>query len=151
MPSTRVFLLSIMLALGSLSYCLGQKGCQRPYTAWNEAYALQILTDCAWSKQMALGSPVYTRDRIAVSGKQPVEIIVDRKVSIDKRPVKGVRIYGLDRGTGQAGEKEIIHAYTLRLFSALPVRQAFVRVFQIENDYENIPEEQQKRLDVMFN
>ncbi len=145
MPSPQILLLSTTLVLASFSHCLGQKGCQKPYTTWNEAHALKILTDSAWSKQMALGSPAYASEREArVEG-------TDKGFSIGDDITLKDNTRGLDRGMGRAGEKEIIHAYTLRLFSALPVRQAFVRLFQIRNNYESMPKEQQQRLDVMFN
>jgi len=111
---------------------------------WDEAHASQILTESAWAKQMALGSPVSASDRGSrVEG-------TDKGFTIgDDRTLSG-NSRGMDRGMGRAGEKDIIHSYTVRLFSALPIRQAFVRLFQIKNNYEKMPSQQRSRLDAQF-
>jgi len=127
------------------SFSVGQKGCQKPYQKWDEAYALKILTNSAWSKQMAIGRAFSAAERIGrVEG-------TDKGYTIgDNAAVASKNAQGMDRGVGVAGEKEIIHSYTVRLFSAVPIREAFVRLFQIRNKYDQMPDGQRKQLDVEF-
>lgn len=49
-----------------------------------------------------------------------------------------------------AGEMEIYNAYTVRLFTALPVRQAYVRMMQIMNNYDSLSEAEQATFDKRF-
>ncbi len=143
MQFSRIVLLLIVLALdGSSSFA--QKGCQKPFKKWDEAYALKILTNSAWSKQMAIGSEFSAADRLRrVEG-------TDKGLAIGSNTSLAGNTRGLDRGVGVAGEKEIIHSYNVRLFSAMPIREAFVRLFQIRNKYDQMPDGQRKQLDVEF-
>ncbi|RPJ51348.1 MAG: hypothetical protein EHM23_34225 [Acidobacteria bacterium] len=143
MQISRIVLLFIVSALcGSFSFA--QKGCQKPFEKWDEAYALKILTNSAWSKQMALGREFSAADRLGqVEG-------TDKGMAIGSDTSLSGNTRGLDRGTGVAGEKEIIHSYTVRLFSAMPIREAFVRLFQIRNNYDQMPDGQRKQLDTEF-
>ncbi len=144
MPYIRLITLSTIMALAFFCQAYAQKGCQESFTKWNEDQAVKILTESAWAKQMALGSPAYASERQArVEG-------TDKGFTIgDDRTLSG-NSRGMDRGMGRAGEKDLIHSYTVRLFSALPIRQAFVRLFQIKNNYEKMPSEQRSRLDAQF-
>lgn len=49
-------------------------------------------------------------------------------------------------GTGVAGEKELYDTYSVRFFSALPIRQAYVRLLQLTTA-QNRTEEQKQGLD----
>jgi len=143
MHFSRLVWLSIVFALAGGS-SFAQKGCQEPFKKWNEAHALKVLTESAWSKQMALGSPVYASQRL-----QKVEG-TDKGFTIGDDGTLSSNTRGMDRGMGRAGEKDIVHSYTVRLFSAIPIRQAFVRLFQIKNNYDLMPDAQRKRLDAQF-
>jgi len=143
MQFSRIVLLLIVLALDG-SFSFAQKGCQKPFKKWDEAYALKILTNSAWSKQMAIGSEFSAADRLRrVEG-------TDKGLAIGSNTSLAGNTRGLDRGVGVAGEKEIIHSYNVRLFSAMPIREAFVRLFQIRNKYDQMPDGQRKQLDVEF-
>lgn len=48
------------------------------------------------------------------------------------------------------GEMEVYHTYTVRLFSALPVRQAYVRMFQLMNKYDELSKEDKQAFDQKF-
>ncbi len=47
-------------------------------------------------------------------------------------------------GDSTLGQNEIHNYFTVRLFSALPIREAYYRILQIMNHYEEMPEQQQK-------
>lgn len=54
------------------------------------------------------------------------------------------------KDSGISGEKEIYISYTIRFFSALPVRQAYVRMMQIINDYDKMDSGQRSQFDQRF-
>jgi len=49
-----------------------------------------------------------------------------------------------------AGETELAHSYTVRLFTALPVRQAYVRMFQLMNRYDAMAPAEKAEFDGNF-
>jgi hypothetical protein len=51
-------------------------------------------------------------------------------------------------GSGIQGEKEIYSTFFVRLLSAEPVRQAFARIRQIHMGYDELSEEEKKRVDL---
>lgn len=55
------------------------------------------------------------------------------------------------QGPGIEGEKEIHNSFTVRLFSALPVREAYVRMLQIMNNYDSLPAERREAFDSRVN
>lgn len=119
--------------------------CDKPYSKWNKDFVAKLLTDSSWSRPFALGrvlSQTESDDRVAQTHSP------DREQS--RNPVRIAPAARLDRGPGIAGEKEIVEAYTVRLFSALPIRQGFIRQFQIANKYEQMPAEEKARLDGQF-
>ncbi len=50
-------------------------------------------------------------------------------------------------GSGESGEKEIFNTFFIRFISAKPVREALVRIQQIEYGYENLSDGDQQRFD----
>ncbi len=80
----------------------GEDACSKSYTKWTEEYSRKVLANSPWSKPFVLA-----RVHSQAEGYEREDVVEDPN----------------------AGEKEIYNAYTLRLFSALPVRQAFVRMF----------------------
>lgn len=54
------------------------------------------------------------------------------------------------RGPGTAGEKELFYQFTVRLFSARPVREAYVRMMQILNKYDQMAPEQKQEFNARF-
>jgi hypothetical protein len=53
---------------------------------------------------------------------------------------------GTDR-LGDAGKSEVYSSVTVRLFSALPVRQAYVRIMQLMNNYDAKSDEEKAAID----
>jgi hypothetical protein len=131
------------VVLGCVS-AFGEDACSKSYTKWNENYSRKVLTDSPWSKPFILA-----RVHSQAEGYQREDIVHDPNAGARSLTEKD-RNWGIDRGHGVGGEKEIYDAYTLRLFSALPVRQAFVRMFQIVNHYEKMPPRQKQELDQKF-
>jgi len=54
------------------------------------------------------------------------------------------------KDSGLQGEKEIYNKFTVRFFSALPVRQAYVRMMQLLNKYDEMAAEQRAEFDSKF-
>jgi hypothetical protein len=54
------------------------------------------------------------------------------------------------KDSGLQGEKEIYNKFTVRFFSALPVRQAYVRMMQLLNKYDEMAPEQRSEFDSRF-
>jgi hypothetical protein len=54
------------------------------------------------------------------------------------------------KDSGLQGEKEIYNKFTVRFFSALPVRQAYVRMMQLLNKYDEMAPEQRAEFDSRF-
>ncbi len=52
------------------------------------------------------------------------------------------------KGSGVGGEKELFSQYTIRFFSARPVREAYVRMMQLMNNYDSMSKEQKAAFDV---
>jgi hypothetical protein len=50
-------------------------------------------------------------------------------------------------GSGESGEKEIFNTFYVRFFSARPVREALVRVQQIQYGYDGLTAEEKQRFD----
>ncbi len=49
--------------------------------------------------------------------------------------------------TGLKGEKELYSQYTIRFFSARPIREAYVRMMQLMNNYDSLPGDQRQAFD----
>ncbi len=54
-------------------------------------------------------------------------------------------------GTGTEGQNEINNAFTVRLLSALPVREAYLRILQVVNKYETMSPDNRQKFDAHFN
>jgi hypothetical protein len=54
------------------------------------------------------------------------------------------------KGSGLQGEREIYNKFTVRFFSARPVREAYVRMMQILNKYDEMPSAQRLEFDSRF-
>jgi hypothetical protein len=54
------------------------------------------------------------------------------------------------KNEGLAGEKELHYRFTVRFFSARPVREAYVRMARLMNNYDQMAPEQSKEFDARF-
>jgi hypothetical protein len=66
----------------------------------------------------------------------------DKVVITDQRAGRNTR--------NVAGEMEIYYSYTVRLFSAFPVRAGYVRMFQLMNKYDDLSREEKAAFDQKF-
>ncbi len=118
---------------------LGQKSADRPFTKWSLKETQKILTDSPWAKQMTL-----------------TEAVTDtyRSGTIDglnlRETTEGRRGYGISKDAGVAGDKEHYHTYTVRFYSALPVRQAHLRLLQINSKYDLMTPDQKRSFDEKY-
>ena len=55
------------------------------------------------------------------------------------------------KDAGDRGEKEKYHKFTVRFFSALPVREAYVRMYRLLNKYDEMNPDQRQQFDARFN
>jgi len=55
-----------------------------------------------------------------------------------------------EKGSGMHGEKELFYRYTARLFSALPVRQAYLRLLRLDNNYDRMTADEKQEFDARF-
>ncbi|NWG12857.1 MAG: hypothetical protein HXY20_04890 [Acidobacteria bacterium] len=55
------------------------------------------------------------------------------------------------KDAGDRGEKEKYHKFTVRFFSALPVREAYVRMYRLINKYDEMNADQRRQFDSRFN
>ncbi len=58
---------------------------------------------------------------------------------------------GLTKDGGRAGENETYYKITARFFSALPIREAYVRMSRLMNKYDDMSAEQKQQFDARFN
>jgi hypothetical protein len=55
--------------------------------------------------------------------------------------------YSSELGTGAQGLNEAHYNFVVRVFSSLPMREAYVRMLQLMNNYDGLPAERQKDFD----
>jgi hypothetical protein len=115
---------------------------EKPFTRWNERQVHSLLNDSPWARQMTLSS--QSQD------VAPAASSADSETGSPRGLLSSGRGYGQDKGSGISGEKEQYYAYTVRLFSALPIRQAYVRNFQITNRYDRMSSEDKRAFDARF-
>jgi hypothetical protein len=133
----------IAIALGSAALSGAQDVCDKSFTKWNEQETYQILNDSPWSKRMAIGRPVMSTETQGDWGQ-------DSGGRTPRGLIDGGRDYGGDKGSGISGEKERYDAYQVRLFTAPPLRQAYVRMFQLMNKYDDMQPADQRTFDSRF-
>ncbi|RPI24665.1 MAG: hypothetical protein EHM61_16475 [Acidobacteria bacterium] len=120
----------------SFSIAADDKTWEKQFSEWNARQVSSLLEDSPWCRTMTLGNVLQE------SGAIP-----DRVVVPSNRNRNEPRGHGLDQQTGITGEKEILHAYSVRLFSAPVVRQGYARMRQLQNGYDKLPAEQQRAWD----
>jgi hypothetical protein len=115
---------------------------EKPFTRWNDRQVQAMLNDSPWARQMTLASQSVDAT--------PAASPADSQMGSPRGLVSGGRGYGQDKGSGISGEKEQFYGYTVRLFSALPIRQAYVRNYQIVNRYDRMSREEKQAFDARF-
>lgn len=107
----------------------------KPYQEWSKREVTRLLNDSPWAKTQAI--------RVA-RGRQ-VRSVAGR-VSAETPGSTGPTTADRQASLGGA-EDAADYRFTIRLRSALPIRQAIVRLVQLESNYDQMPPAQKKTLD----
>ena len=126
MKFTHIFVLVFALSLASSAF--GQKFLQKPYTEWSREDAQKVLTAAPWSDQ-------YQSERALDAAA----------IQQQQREQADTRLSGSERGNLGASATAV--PINIRLFSALPVRQALVRLQQLEAGYDKMGVEEKALFD----
>ncbi|MBI1940378.1 MAG: hypothetical protein HYS33_02595 [Acidobacteria bacterium] len=94
-----------------------------PYTRWDKKDVVRMINDSPWAQIQTFSRGLERNLEQSVGGA----------------------------GVGVSGDREIYNKFTVRFFSALPVREAYVRMFQIANNYDEATPEQKAEFDQRFN
>lgn len=130
-----------LLGLAALSLCLwaADEYWKKPLENWTREEAEEMLTDSPWAKSFVLatdtGRKPMPSESIGASG--PASVPVQAQGSLAGSLPPDIRA---ERGRGGdvPGEREIFDAYRVRLFSALPIRQAHLRKMQLDSGYDQM-------------
>lgn len=126
MKLTHICILTLSLLV--TSPVLGQKFLQKPYTEWSKEEAKKVISDFPWASE-------YQSERgldVAAIAKQ-------------QREQADTRLTGSERGN--QGVNSLPIPIVIRLHSALPVRQAMVRLQQLEIGYDKMKPEDKAKFD----
>ncbi|MEO8042708.1 MAG: hypothetical protein ABI646_08880 [Acidobacteriota bacterium] len=118
----------LIFALAAISPAFGQKFLLKPYTEWSKEEAKKVLSDFPWASE-------YQSER----GLDAAAIIKQQREQAD------TRLSGSERGNQGVNSAPI--PIVVRLHSALPVRQAMVRVQQLEIGYDKMKPEEKAKFD----
>ena len=108
----------LLVLLGSSVVWAGDPWKEKPYTEWTEKECRKLLQNSPWAKPYILG-------RVIIELANPTQM------------------EGVERGRESAPRME----YHVRLLSALPIRQALVRLQQINADYDKMSPAQRQAFD----
>jgi len=121
-------LLSFLLSVFAIS-AAGQKLVEKPVDRWSKDDALNLLNNSGWAKpyQSTVGSSNAAASQIA-------------------------REQGQTSSSGGSNPRSVARDFgpppvTLRLFSARPIRQAMLRLKQLDADYDKLSDDNKKKFD----
>ena len=100
---------------------------RKPFPEWSKADVTKLLNDSAWARTQEVR--VRPRSRVRSVAGPTESAATDRHASLG----------------GAAEAKDF--RFTIRLRSALPIRQAVVRLVQLEAGYDRMPASEKKKLD----
>ncbi|MEP6705247.1 MAG: hypothetical protein ABJB34_10630 [Acidobacteriota bacterium] len=127
MKYTYILLISFALIVTS-NTALGQKFVEKPYKEWTKEDVLKLTSDSPWATQ-------YQSERGLAAASMEQQA----------RDQAGTRLTGGDQGN--LGRPSVPVPIYIRLFSALPIRQAMVRQQQIGIGYDKMSAEDKKKFD----
>ena len=106
------------------------EGQARPYQAWSKQQVTKLLNDSPWARTQV----------IRVAARKQLRSVAGQ---VSATPSSA----GDDGHAALGGAEEAInYSFTLRLRSALPIRQAIVRLVQIESNYDGMQPGQKRAL-----
>lgn len=122
--------LTLLVCIICLSFtAFGQKYLDKPYQKWSKEDAIKILNDSPWSQQYQ-----STSGLAAVAQRQGAREQADNSI-----------LGGRERGA--TSRSVMPPPVTIRLHSALPVRQAIVRMQQLNANYDKMSEGDRTKFD----
>ena len=107
---------------------------KKDFHRWTEAEVSNLLNDSGWAKTQAIRVPRRKQIR-TVAGQTGIGPPGSTPTAADSRAALG------------SAEDAVDYRFTLRLRSALPIRQAIVRLIQLQAKYDQMEAEQKKALD----
>lgn len=126
----KIFLLTLLLVISSQ---ISAQKKEKPFTDWSNDYALKILKESPWAKSYQSTQGLIAAEQAQVTREQDDQRIARRGVSRERYPVATTRNYTAP--------------IVIRLNSALPVRQALVRLQQIAANYDKMNEKERAEFD----
>lgn len=109
---------------------LGQKNLEKPYQKWSKDEALRIINDSPWAQQYQSTTGLAAAAQAQGAREQADQVIVGRTAT-----------------RGSSARFVAPPPVTIRLHSALPVRQAIVRLQQLGVNYDKMSEADQTKFD----
>jgi hypothetical protein len=123
-----IIIAGLMLMAGRAGLATAQeKAPDGSFQQWTKADVIKLLSDSAWAKTQT--------QRVTRRGQV-------RSIAGQNEDVLGER-----RGQLSSAEDAYDYNFTMRLRSALPVRQAIVRLVQLDNNYDRMEKAQRKVFD----
>jgi hypothetical protein len=109
----------------------------KAFQQWTEKDVTKLLNDSAWARTQAIR--VTRRRQVrSVAGQVGVEALGTTPTAADSKASLG------------SAEDAVDYRFTMRLRSALPIRQAIVRLVQLQSNYDQMQPAQKKSLDAQM-
>lgn len=103
---------------------------------------------CSLALILSAAPPLLTKDS-KEPWAQPYESWTQAETArvLNDSPWAQVQTYSAESAGGNQGVNEAHYQFTVRLFSAQPIRQAYVRMLEIMNKYDDLPPERRQEFD----
>ncbi len=109
----------------------------KPFKQWKDKDVVKLLNNSPWAKQQTFASAYGVKEG-GVKGDEKVEFSGDPTGSRKDR-----------MSSGAGGEKELMDTYTVRFFTALPVREGHIRALQLATGYDSKEPQDKQKFDQM--
>jgi len=132
-----LILIGTFLTYGLILGAEDNKFLTKPFKQWKDKDVVKVLNNSAWAKQQTFASAYGVKEG-GVKGDEKVEFSADPTGSRKDRMSSGV-----------GGEKELMDTYTVRFFTALPVREGHIRALQLATGYDSKEPAEKGKFDQM--
>jgi hypothetical protein len=127
----KIFAVTVLVFLACAPHMAQQDVLRKPFRQWTEEEVTKILNDSGWARTQAT-RVLRPKQMRAVAGQASE---VASATSTDAHAAMG------------GAEDAVDYRFTIRLRSSRPIRQAIVRLVQLESKYDEMSPEQQKSID----
>lgn len=127
----KLLAVAVMVLLACAPHRAQQDVLKKPFRHWTEVDVTKILNDSGWARTQAI-RVMRPKQMRAVAGQVSE---VASATSPDAHAALG------------GAEDAVDYRFTIRLRSARPIREAIVRLVQLESKYDQMSPEQQKSID----